>query len=808
MSSLSQFPFDILYQVAGQLDVVSYDSLSKASRSLHDCLRDEHTARISVHASVLFSPWSQLALSANKGSFRTTIDRVSLCNNAFQTASPYSASVLGHATSFSYHGGIVCYTTSSHLRILDFNHRPTSEKVFAHAFFRNFLASSKQGAVKVELETFRTLQLKGCADNVAILTCHLGIYGLHLFAVNISEDFYESSPGTTNIRRSRIVLSTPLISNKKLFVRHNSRYIIWGTHSAAGNEGHHEWLLYRHDLATPNVVSKEPLQLSGFSGGEVGSTACFTIFEDHFYAVTNQASFETEEVDWTSYYHVVKFRLDSENPDVVPRMVWRRQHLEGPINDAWTDLGFQIDHRTGELLIVECRKEWVDGGSRCVRTYYSQPMKRAVLLDAEAIPRAPPDDPLRRTLDEKNNSHYEDSHVRIERYMHSEYAKYGAGEDARDRKKEYIRAKTKWNGYDFNRQCFVDLVSDDVTDEGSWRPRERLRLRIVSRKEISPLVLDQEAYVHGTENEDLTTGQRQNGDLKYRVRPRVKGKDGVALTDGEEKFTSSEIVLWPSDAMEVPRGLDDVLCPGGKAGDVTAVLGYEGIVYLAGPADWTKGGERALVFVCFDPTFGFDGMKRVDGSVAVPRARGGDDVAGGREQEARGSKERDKKKRRTSESVVSSAAILDGDTGGDVKERMTAHGLVQRTNKRIKSEEGGTVHETEAEVATAHKTTVTEADADAGLRRSDLSPYQSAPRVTTTTTTAAATCPTPLGGLGAGPSSTTSAPSARTPDASRDDKASVNSVKTTKPKVSSTAGRSTWREKAAHVSIGKGFWLR
>ncbi|KIW41629.1 uncharacterized protein PV06_07168 [Exophiala oligosperma] len=790
MSSLSLLPFDILHQVASQLDVLSYDRLSKTSRSLHDQLRDEHTARNTVHASILHSPWTQLALSAPDGSFRTTIDRVSLCNDAFQTALPYSVSVVGHATSFSYHGGIVCYTTSSQLRILDLNHRPTSEKVFGHAFFRSFLASPKRGAITVELECFRSLQLQGYADNVAVLTCHLGVYGPHLFAVNISEDFNESSRATNNVRRSRIVFSTPLVSNKKLFVTHNSRHIVWGTHSATGDEGHREWLLYRHELATPDVPSKEPLQLRNFYGSEIGSTASFTIHENYFYAVTNQTSFETEEVDWTSYYHVVKFHLDLVDPDVVPRMVWRRQHLEGPINDAWTDLGFQVDHCTGELLIVECRKEWVDGGSRCVRTYYSQPLQRAVLLDAHAILRAPPDDPLRRTLDEKNKSHYEDSHVRIERYVHSEYARHGGdcGEDARDRKKEYLRAKTKWNGYDFNRQCFVDVVSEEVTDEGSWRPRERLRVRVVSRKGIGPLVLDDEGD-HGRGNEQHEVMQK-SGSKYYRVRSRVKDKDGLDLRDGEEKFTPSEIVLWPRGGVEVPRDLEDVLCPGGKAGEVKAVLGYEGIVYLSGPADLTKGGERALVFVCFDPTFGFDGMRRVDGSMVAQRG-GGSGKAVGKGGEGRG----DSGKKRKNESVTSVVVAADG--GGT---SMVGHGLVVERAKRVKNENG------------------TESD-EAGFRGVDERRQYttSVPRMSVTSSSSASLI---MGALDDGPPfvTATSTPT-RTPDLSRDGGGDVitsgdgnikTKSKSTAAATTTASGttRSTWRERAAHISIGKGFWLR
>lgn len=454
-----------------------------------------------------------------------------------------------------------------------------------------------------------------------VLTCDLGSHGHHLFAVNISEEFNHPSRTTQARRRSRILLWTHLASTTKLFVRHNAKYLVLGTHTAIGDDGHHEWLLRRFDLGTSKPLTREPLQLRKFCGGDIGSTVCFTIHEDKFYALTNQTSFESEEVDWTSYYHFISFPIDDLNPDIKIRMIWRRQHLEGPINDAWADIGFQVDCRSGELLVVECRKEWVDGGSRSTRTYYSQPFKRAeyVDLDDGTRMRAPPDDPSSRNLDEKSQSSYESAHVRISRYVHSEFPR--AGDDEKGNVKEYIRAKTKWNGYDFNKQCFVDLVSEEIRDEGSWKAREGVRVRVVSRHEVSPLVVDEGAHSGAYSGASATKVKKE----KFMVRPRVKNEKDIELRDGEEKYTSSSIFLWPRDEEDVLMGLGDILCPGGRAGEVNAVLGDEGIVYLAGPADASKGGARALVFVSFDPTFGSDGMKRLDGTPAVARKKEGED---------------------------------------------------------------------------------------------------------------------------------------------------------------------------------------
>lgn len=371
-----------------------------------------------------------------------------------------------------------------------------------------------------------------------------------------------------------------------------------GSHSAVGSDNHHEWLLEVFDLQTSIPVTKELLQLRQFYGSEIGSTACFTIYKGEFYALTTQTSLESEEVDWTSYYHFIRFRLDDPCPDLRIRVIWRRQHLEGPINDAWNDLGFQEDYSTGELLIVECRKEWINGGSRSQRTYYSQPFDRVEHRELEDGLRHPPDDPLSRTLDEYSNSRWEESLVRADRYVHSEFQG-----DVPEGTKEYIRARTKWNGYSFNAQSYVDLVIDEVLPEGEWRPRQLIRLRVVSRQEMSPLVMDNVSSSAGTE--------------ALVLRPRRRDRDGVEMEDGGRAFTPSRISVWPPT--DAPQGLHNLLCPEGRAGDVKAVLGDEGLVYMAGPPRQVGSPERALILVSFDPTFGFVGMKRLDGSFALPK---------------------------------------------------------------------------------------------------------------------------------------------------------------------------------------------
>jgi hypothetical protein len=51
--------------------------------------------------------------------------------------------------------------------------------------------------------------------------------------------------------------------------------------------------------------------------------------------------------------------------------MWRRQHQEGPIDDKWTSLCLDEDEITGDLRIVEIRKEWYLGSSSSQLTSYT-----------------------------------------------------------------------------------------------------------------------------------------------------------------------------------------------------------------------------------------------------------------------------------------------------------------------------------------------------------------------------------------------------------------------------------------------------
>jgi len=127
----------------------------------------------------------------------------------------------------------------------------------------------------------------------------------------------------------------------------------------------------------------------------------------------------------------------------------------------------------------------------------------------------------------------------------------------------------------YNAQSFVDMVVEDVPVEGSRRKKERLHFRVASRLEASPTPTDE-------------------SDIKYKA---------------------NEITLWPP--ADAPEGLYDVLCPAGVVGDVQAQSSDRGVVYMVGTPN---NGLRALVYLSFDPAFGWEGMKRLHGRPVQAKA--------------------------------------------------------------------------------------------------------------------------------------------------------------------------------------------
>lgn len=514
-------------------------------------------------------------------SSRQAIERVYNVRQSLATAEPYSASLLAYGEVFGYSQGVLYYVHGPFVRLLDIHSSSEKEEVV------DLLAIEQTLAYRSEPPPLRLSQSQitslSYSDRTLVCVCEGEVDGVCCLLV-IDLDYHDTTNSSNiGMKRHRPFLHQ-LRCKTKLFVRHNRSYLYYGTHSGVRSDRHHEWLLTCLDIDTERPITQKPFRLADFVGSDIGCTASFQIHEGHFYAISNQTSFEVEEIDWTSYYHIIKIPLGETKPDLKAYPLWQRQHGEGPINDSWTDLSIQKDEQTNELLIVECRKEWLGGGSANIRTYYTQPLCSSKEDEILQISKFPENDSLSKTLTEDSKSHFSEPRKRIRKHYHREYEE-SRTDPRNSSSRDYILAKTKFRAYNASAMSFMDLVSDPAPLPRSLRIRDRLRLRIASRKPKSPLVDDPQNPGHCL------------------LRQPELDEDGVPLEGSEEDFNPTEFYIWPPD--DAPQEIYDLLCPSDRVGNIDAVADERSIIYaIDAPPGSSGGGSRAIVMISFDPTWG------------------------------------------------------------------------------------------------------------------------------------------------------------------------------------------------------------
>ncbi|KAL4796256.1 hypothetical protein BDV19DRAFT_388398 [Aspergillus venezuelensis] len=582
--NLDTIPYDVFYQVASKLDCQDYIHLSRVNRALHALTEGDSIARSTVRSDLLHTEEGKEA-DRTKSGYRKTIGRLYDVKESFATAQPYSASVLGYGSSFLYAGGSLCYIFNDEIRALDVRGASRVEQVLN---LPNVLRRAIPDC-NPDNETAR-VSLMNYSDWVVAFLVELDDRGeAWLLALDLKHR-------STYEKGGRLRLRVPIQSTQRLFVRHSRSCLYYGSHSAVGTHGHTQWEVNCADLNTgkpgPNMIV-----LDRFAGNEIGQTVCFEVYRDHLYAISTLVDFEEEEVDWTSYYVWICLdpSLTISKDGVKTQRTWRRQHREGPINDTWSDLTLRQDEATGQLLILECRREWRDGGSENCRTYYVQPLPAPADVDKQQPPAdyylTPlPDEPLTKTLDAWCKPNYERPRKRLRRHYHPEYE----GDIEPKPRRDYILAKTKYRTYNISASSYCDLVNDPLPKVrgGELVPRDRIRVRTVSRKRKCPI--DEE----GVEVERGFLFKRE-----------LSEADGRLVENSEERFETRGVHLWPPD--DAPPELNHLLCPSKRTGQVQALGDDRSIVYSVNQ-DGLKPGDQAIILINFDPGLRLPGLKRLN----------------------------------------------------------------------------------------------------------------------------------------------------------------------------------------------------
>ncbi|CAI7594306.1 unnamed protein product [Penicillium pancosmium] len=574
---LDNLPFDVFYQIATSLDDRDSIQLSRTNRIIHDSMQSELIARITVENFLQHSKEGSIALQAQAGYHKAVSHRFDI-NEAVATAAPYSVSVLAYGSEFLYQQGFLCYRAGQEIRLLDVHRVAQRERVLnLHEVLRHLESGP------MDRDTAESVKLIHYNDGIVVLRV---INGDALEDGLLAIDM-EHRP----TRRGRLLLQTVVPSNVPVFVRNNSSYMWYGcfTSTAANSDG--IWSVSGVDFVTLDTIE---FQLDRVFDGDLGQTLCFEMYKEHLYAVSTQVASNDDE-HFSSFYHWFCYAPRQKDQNWNDR-IWRREHLEGPINEMWTELSIRTDEITGHPVIIECRREWRHGKSENHRTTYIQLLPTPEEA-AEAGLRHSPWVNDNEDEDEDENVNGNDNledisdhdtlgetfnqrpEMRRCRNYHAEY-EHTLHQNSR---REFIAARTKHRSYHLSAAAFIDLVNDPVPEADGLRSRDRIRLRTVSRKRKCPI--------------DEGTGLL----FKYTQFE----ADGRPVEGSEEQFSSRGVHLWPAE--DSPSELTQLLCPDTRAGSVHAISDERSLLYSISSPGLTPD-NRALILISFDPKIRFSNL--------------------------------------------------------------------------------------------------------------------------------------------------------------------------------------------------------
>lgn len=500
MTVFEELSFDVFFEISKYLDLDDIAHLCQTCRQVQGVLLNNIVSRQVVevsdskhvhikcsyslqahHAYTEEAQQARQGVTTYKEAFCAIYDR----RQAFSNAQPYSARIIGQGNSILYRQGVLC-VQSDHMVCVTNLHSgtPGFEMDIKH------ILTERQEWIDGDL-----FEMMYYSDE--IVTIHITNNDRHDPNTGDNESWLVSLSTSRSIpNRDRVLGVLIFPEDTKVFVRHTSKYIFYGMHCGVGLDGHRKWVIKGNLINTigenESMVYNSPFLLEDFHGSDIGSTVAFEIHDGYFYAVSNQGTYEVEEVDWTSFYHCVRVPLDNPVVEAMQRntRVYRRQHAEGAIHDSWTDMTLQHDEETNDLFIVESRREWIRATSKQARTFYTSRIDfdefedslRNVGSSGNITPPLPlpENDILTTVLESSHNANYMPTPKHYSWTRHPEFPSMAQNP------RPFILARTKFRAYNFSCSAFIDLVEDDKCCP--IRPintQPCLRFRIGSRR-IAP----------------------------------------------------------------------------------------------------------------------------------------------------------------------------------------------------------------------------------------------------------------------------------------------------------------------------------
>ncbi|KAI1421097.1 hypothetical protein F5Y12DRAFT_59734 [Xylaria sp. FL1777] len=561
---LQRLPYELVACTVEYLDIEDVFHWSLCSKHFHYIIRDDRFCKPVIMNKV---PGTLEAREASKtGHFSRALRRLAKRRDALSRASPYVVGIVGCADSYGFFNGKLCYIIEDRpqrwLRILDV-HGSTNQELVVN--IPMLLSHAVPQAANCRKYKFRVLY-----QAAGVVSCLLS------FALRETENWLLIFKPQSR----QILEAFRLSSTAKLFVRNNDKFLYYGTHSEEGADGFMKWVLKGYDLNSNSWLPQSRMYMSNLAGCDIGSTVCFEIFGDYFYGLSNQTLYEADDPEWQSHYYCFRFPLDDPVLSKLQVMKdedsWRRKHSEGPIDDRWGFLSLEMDEGSGDLVILECRKEWLTGHSGSQRTYYTT----EVVFHEETIRggqqrfRTPT---MRRGVGD---------HPQSETPIPDRWPEYVHVGDDSSIASLLVRSKTHFCAYIRCCHTFIDLIDDTYMDTSGV---QRLRLRTGYRR--------------------LKPGAQLTPRQPLLETPRTVSEPSMQADT--QPYQANTIYIWPpeQDSLGPNHSLvrvEQLLNVPGYQGSVTATGDERSLIYAT--SDGSKGSVKALVFMSFDPATKFESM--------------------------------------------------------------------------------------------------------------------------------------------------------------------------------------------------------
>ncbi|CZT41563.1 uncharacterized protein RSE6_01315 [Rhynchosporium secalis] len=408
------YPTKYLQNVAENLSFNDFFSLVLSRRDFLFLLTEERICKSFVQIK-----HSNEACAAVKkgGGYARDLRIAAQRRDALSSAHPFVITTIGFCDAYVYRKGTLCYILDDRVRLLDL-HRSAREELVVS--IPGLLAKAHSDIGDNNKGKFKYLYYSN-----GILAC-----------------LYESSSDDSaawliafHIKSKKILMTHELESKDKIFARHNSQHLYYGTHSEMGTDGYKKWIIQGYGYRTRK-------------------------WYDHKVYLADMALDERTDNENIIFPVVVK---DDDKSGLLPDAILQDPDVVSPTTSLWIHAASSDETVAAEASPSSTADPSITSGSSA--HILASTVESSLMDDKPHHMRAPERSPDR--THPGNDGSAQPTHT---------------------------LAKSRVRTYHTSCSTFLDLVDEPHPDD--WQGKQRLRLRAGSRKLGSPL-LDRSGFIRG-----------------------------------------------------------------------------------------------------------------------------------------------------------------------------------------------------------------------------------------------------------------------------------------------------------------------